>query len=59
MVCQTRLTRTVTDTGKLDLFDLLNNTYVKFYNPSEHLEVDKITVLFTGKVTSHNTGQND
>lgn len=53
-VCQTKLTRTVTDNGKWDLSDLLNNTYAKIYNPSEYVEVDKITVLFKGRVTSPN-----
>jgi hypothetical protein len=28
MVCQIRLTGTVTDIGKLDLFDLQNNIYI-------------------------------
>lgn len=34
---------------------LLNNTFAKLYNPSEHLEVENITVLFKGRVTSSNT----
>jgi hypothetical protein len=29
---------------------MLNNTYAKFYNPSEHLAVDEIIVLFKGRV---------
>jgi hypothetical protein len=29
---------------------LLNNAYAKFYNSSEHLAVDKIIVLFRGRV---------
>jgi hypothetical protein len=29
---------------------MLNNAYAKFYNPSEHLAVDKIIVLFKGRV---------
>jgi hypothetical protein len=28
------------------LFDILSDTYVKFYNPFEHLAVDVIIVLF-------------
>jgi hypothetical protein len=33
------------------LSDNLNDTYAKFYNPSEHLGVDKVIVLFKGRVT--------
>jgi hypothetical protein len=33
-----------------DVFDMLNNAYAKFYNPSEHLAVDEIIVLFKGRV---------
>jgi hypothetical protein len=35
--------------GKSDTFELLNNTYTKFYNSSEHLAVDKIIVVFKGR----------
>ena len=30
--------------------DKLNETYTKFYNPSEHLAVDKVIVKFKGRV---------
>jgi hypothetical protein len=29
---------------------MINNAYAKFYNPSEHLAVDEIIVLFKGRV---------
>jgi hypothetical protein len=29
---------------------MLNDTHAKFYNPSENLVVDKVTVLFKGRV---------
>jgi hypothetical protein len=32
-----------------EVFDMLNVTYSKFYNPSEHLAIDKVIVLFKGK----------
>jgi hypothetical protein len=32
------------------IFDTLNNSYEKYYNPSEHLAVDEIIVKFKGKV---------
>jgi hypothetical protein len=32
------------------IFDMLNDAYVKYYNPTEHLAVDKITALFKGRV---------
>jgi len=32
------------------VFDKLNEAYVKFYNPSEHLAVDEVTVKFRGRV---------
>jgi hypothetical protein len=32
------------------LFDTLNQAYAKFYNPSEHLAVDKVIVKFKGRV---------
>jgi len=32
------------------LFDKLNEAYAKFYNPSEHLAVDKVIVKFKGRV---------
>jgi hypothetical protein len=38
------------DISENKIFDMLNETYVKFYNPSEHSAVDKITVLFKGTV---------
>jgi hypothetical protein len=31
-----------------DVFEIINNTYMKYYNPSKHLAVDDITVLFRG-----------
>ena len=32
------------------VFDKLNEAYAKFYNPSEHLVVDEVTVKFKGRV---------
>jgi hypothetical protein len=32
------------------IFDTLNQVYPKFYNPSEHLAVDEVTVNFQGSV---------
>jgi hypothetical protein len=32
------------------VFDILNQAYAKFYNPSEHLAVDKVIVKFKGRV---------
>jgi hypothetical protein len=43
-----RLTTTRTDFGKLDL-SLCSAACAKFYNPSEHLAVDEIVVLFIGR----------
>ena len=31
-------------------FDTLNEAYAKFYNPSEHLVLDEVTVIFKGRV---------
>jgi hypothetical protein len=48
----TIMTKTMTDYGKIDtIFYLLNNAYSKYYTPSEHLAVDKVTVLFKVQVT--------
>ena len=33
-----------------NLFDILNDKFSKFYNPSEHLAVDKVIVKFKGRV---------
>jgi len=32
------------------VFDKLNEAYAKFYNPSDHLAVDEVTVKFKGRV---------
>jgi hypothetical protein len=32
------------------IFDTLNDAYEKYYNPLEHLVVDKATVKFKGRV---------
>ena len=32
------------------IFDKLNNSYAKYYSPTEHLAADEITVLFRGRV---------
>src|SRR5215471_10394447 len=32
------------------VFDKLNDSYAKFYNPSEHLAVDEVIVTFKGRV---------
>jgi len=33
-----------------DLFEILNNTFSKFYNPSENLAIDEVIVPFKGRV---------
>jgi hypothetical protein len=33
-----------------EVSDTLNAAYFKFYNPSEHLATDRVTVTFQGKV---------
>ena len=33
-----------------DLFEILNATFSKFYNPSENLAVDEVIVSFKGRV---------
>jgi len=33
-----------------DLFEILNATFSKFYNPSENLTIDEVIVSFKGKV---------
>ena len=33
-----------------DLFQILNSTFPKFYNPSENLAVDEVIVSFKGRV---------
>jgi hypothetical protein len=32
------------------IFDMLNNSYSKYYTPSEHMTVDKVIVLFNVQV---------
>jgi len=32
------------------IFDKFNNSYAKYYSPTEHLEVDEIIVLFKIRV---------
>jgi hypothetical protein len=34
---------------------MFSDTYAKFYNPSEHLAVDEVIVLFKGRVIFSNT----
>jgi hypothetical protein len=46
----TRMTTVMTDWKVREVFDTPNVTYSKFYNPSEHLAVDLVIVLFKGKV---------
>jgi hypothetical protein len=33
-----------------NLFEILNRTFLKFFSPSENLEVDEVIVLFQGRV---------
>jgi hypothetical protein len=40
-----------------DVFEILNMEFSKYYNPYEHLPVDKVTVLFKGRVLSNSTVQ--
>jgi hypothetical protein len=38
------------------LFDHVNDAYAKFYNPSEHLAADEVTMMFfKGELLSTNT----
>jgi hypothetical protein len=30
-----------------DVFEILNKTFSKFYNPSKHLAIDKVVIFFT------------
>jgi hypothetical protein len=41
---------TTTDWKIREIFDTLNVAYSKFYNPSEHLAIDEVIVLFNGRV---------
>ena len=34
----------------INLFDILNDKFSKFYNPSKHLAVDEVIVKFKGRV---------
>ena len=34
----------------INLFDILNDKFPKFYNPSKHLAVDEVIVKFKGRV---------
>jgi hypothetical protein len=38
---------------------MLNGTYTKFYNPSEHLAVDEVTVLIKGSIIVKQYIQNE
>ena len=39
------------------VFDTLNKTYTKFYNPTEHLAVDEVTAKFKNRVIFRHTFQ--
>jgi hypothetical protein len=44
-------TQTTTDLGKYArFFDTLNNKFCELYNPTEHLAVDEVIVLYKGRV---------
>jgi hypothetical protein len=45
-----RQMRIMTDWKMRTVFPKLNGSYVKSYSPTEHLAVDEIIVLFTGRV---------
>lgn len=32
------------------IFDILNDSYAKYYSLTEHLEVDEVIVLFKGSI---------
>jgi hypothetical protein len=34
---------------KINLSEILNMIFSKFYSPSEHLVIDKVTVLYKGR----------
>jgi hypothetical protein len=44
--------KTITDLKIQDVYKMMKNGYKKFYNPTVHLAVDKITVFFKGRVVS-------
>jgi hypothetical protein len=33
-----------------DVFEMINNAYLKYYNPAEHLAIDEVIVLFIGRI---------
>jgi hypothetical protein len=39
------------------VFDQFSDAYAKFYNPSEHLAVDEVIVLFKGELFSNSIFQ--
>jgi hypothetical protein len=48
------MTQTTLSFGKLgNFFYNLNNKFCKLYNPSEHLAVEEVIVLFKGRVIFH------
>jgi hypothetical protein len=45
------MTQTTTDFWKIrKVFDTLNNKFCEMYNPTEHLAVDEVIVLYKGRV---------
>jgi hypothetical protein len=38
----------------LNLFEILNKTFSKFYSPSEHLAVDEVIFFLKGRIFSDN-----
>jgi hypothetical protein len=40
----------MTDRGLGPIFDFLQNTYPKYYAPSEHLAADEITILLKARI---------
>jgi len=45
----TRMTTILKDWKIREVLDILNVVYSKFYNPSEHMAIDEVTVLFKEK----------
>jgi hypothetical protein len=45
----TRMMTILKDWKIREVLDILNVVYSKFYNPSEHMAIDELTVLFKEK----------
>jgi hypothetical protein len=46
------MTQTVTDLKNKKDWHILNNKFCEIYNPTKHLSVDEVVVLYVGRVVS-------